>query len=294
MKQKIANNIQKKALVYVRVSSKEQVDGSSLATQQKICEDYSAREGYEIADVYIEEGESAKTTDRTELQKLMKFIKENPKKIDFIIIYKIDRLARNSQDHFFLRAYFKKYGIDIRSATEPVDDSSQGKLMETILAGFAQFSNDDRTERCTNGMISAIKEGRWTWKAPIGYKNSKINGKANLIHDTQEVVSKIRRIWELIDSGYSSEETRKIVNDEGLRTKNEKPIGKSFLYKILRNKLYAGIMEGFGLMVDGTFQPIVDRELFFRVLDKIEGRSNKAPFYKIDNEDFAIRGLVYC
>lgn len=285
--------LNKNAVIYVRVSSKEQVDGSSLATQEKICTEYALREGYKIVDVYVEEGESAKTTNRTELQRLIKYVKDNPQVVNSIIVYKIDRLARKAEDHIYLKVFFKKYGIDLHSATEPIDDSPQGGLMEIILAGFAEFDNRIRTERCLNGMISALKDGRWTWKAPVGYKNAKVDGKFTLIHDPLKV-ELVKKIWTMINDGYSSEQTRLTVNREGLRTCNGEEIRQSHFFKMLRNKLYAGIIEGLGVSVKASFEPIIEKDLFFRVLDIIEGRANIVSHYKKDNEDFAIRGLVYC
>src|SRR5438034_880277 len=74
-------------------------------------------------------------------------------------------------DHFALRAHMKSLGISLRSATEPIDDTSTGKLMEGVLASFAQFDNDVRSDRTRAGMKAALDLGRWTFLAPIGYIN---------------------------------------------------------------------------------------------------------------------------
>ena len=169
------------AVIYVRVSTKEQTENLSLATQLRACEEYCQREGYEVLQRFKEEGESAKTTDRTELQNLLKFCRTNKGKVHFVIVYNLTRFAREKYDHFALRAFLKSLGISLRSATEPIDDTSTGKLMEGVLAAFAQFDNDVRSERTRAGMRAALEQGRWTFVPPLGYLNApKWSGKSLL------------------------------------------------------------------------------------------------------------------
>jgi hypothetical protein len=82
------------------------------------------------------------------------------------------RFARDKYDHFALRSHLQSLGISLRSATEPIDDTSTGKLMEGVLAEFAQFDNDCRSDRTRAGMKAALELGRWTFLAPIGYLNA--------------------------------------------------------------------------------------------------------------------------
>jgi site-specific DNA recombinase len=70
-----------------------------------------------------------------------------------------------------VRAHLRSLGISLRSATEPIDDTSTGKLMEAVFAAFAQFDNDVRSERTRGGMKAALELGRWMFLAPIGYLN---------------------------------------------------------------------------------------------------------------------------
>jgi DNA invertase Pin-like site-specific DNA recombinase len=154
------------AVIYVRVSTKEQTENLSLPTQLRACEEYCRREGYEVLERFKEEGESAKTTDRSELQKLLKYCRTHKGKVHFLIVYNLTRFAREKYDHFALRAHLKSLGISLRSATEPIDDTSTGKLMEGVLASFAQFDNDVRSERTRAGMRAALELGRWTFPAP--------------------------------------------------------------------------------------------------------------------------------
>ena len=82
------------AVIYVRVSTKEQTENLSLSTQLCACEEYCRREGYEVVERFREEGESAKTADRTELQKLLNFCRTHKGKVHFVIVYNLTRFAR--------------------------------------------------------------------------------------------------------------------------------------------------------------------------------------------------------
>ena len=159
------------AVIYIRVSTKEQTENLSLPTQLRACESTAAAKGFEVLERFKEEGESAKTADRTELQRLLKYCRTNKGKVHFVVVFNLTRFARDKYDHFALRSHLKSLGISLRSATEPIDDTSTGKLMEGVLAAFAQFDNDVRSDRTRAGMRAALELGRWTFLAPIGYIN---------------------------------------------------------------------------------------------------------------------------
>lgn len=286
----------KNLIGYIRVSSKEQLEGSSLEVQERIIRDYATRNDYELIKIFIEKGESAKTTDRTELKFLLDYVAKNHKDLYGVLIPKIDRLARNSLDHATIKVFFNRYGLRLISASENLEDTPVGRLMETQLSGFAQFDNEIRAERSSGGMKNAVSAGRYVWGAGIGFINTGGRGISNLAHDKPEIVKLVRKCWEYIDTGYTQEEARKAVTKDGLRMKSGKPISKSHFPRMLRNKKYMGVMNQFGLNVvgSGTFKPIVEPELFLRVLDKLDGKIKNIPIYKKDNEDFPVRGIILC
>ena len=160
------------AVIYVRVSTKEQTENLSLPTQLRACEEYCRRQGYEVLERFHEEGESAKSTDRSQLQNLLTFCRLNKGRVHFVVVFNLTRFARDKYDHFALRSHLQSLGISLRSATEPIDDTSTGKLMEGVLAAFAQFDNDVRSDRTRAGMKAALELGRWVFLAPIGYLNA--------------------------------------------------------------------------------------------------------------------------
>ena len=188
------------AVIYVRVSTKEQTENLSLPTQLRACEEYCRRQGYEILERFHEEGESAKTTDRSQLQNLLTFCRLNKGRVHFVVVFNLTRFARDKYDHFALRSLLQSLGISLRSATEPIDDTSTGKLMEGVLAAFAQFDNDCRSDRTRAGMKAALELGRWVFLAPIGYLNAPRAMGKSLMPDPERAPL-VRRVFEEYATG---------------------------------------------------------------------------------------------
>ena len=139
-------------MIYCRVSTKEQVEeGNSLVTQEKICKEYALKQGYSITQIFIEQGESAKTADRPQLQNLLAFCANRKNRVSAVIAYKLDRLSRNTDDYSQIRLLLKRYGVEIKSTTEYFENTPVGRFLENTMANIAQFDNDIRSERCAGG-----------------------------------------------------------------------------------------------------------------------------------------------
>ncbi len=284
----------KRAVIYVRVSTKEQVDeGNSLNTQEKICREYAEKNQYEVASIFIEQGESAKTADRTELLKLLTYCADKKNGVKAIIIYKVDRLSRSVDDYSYLRLLLKKYGVEIKSTSESFGNNPVGRFMENTMANIAQFDNDIRSERCAGGMRDAMRDGRYVWMAPLGYDNNiRVAGKVTIaINPINGPL--IHRAFELIGSNiYPTEEVRRIMTKEGLVGKSGKPITKGYFYDLLKNELYAGWIVKFGERHKGLFTPIVSEELFNQVQRILKHKGRKHSAYITDHPDFPLRKFV--
>ncbi|HJP64208.1 MAG TPA: recombinase family protein [Mucilaginibacter sp.] len=189
----------KKAVIYCRVSTKEQVDeGNSLISQERLCREYALKEGFDIIEVFIEKGESAKTAKRKELNRLLTFCTTKKDSIQAVIAYKVDRISRNMTDYSNIKVRLKKWGVVIKSVTEFFEDTPAGRFMENIIANVGQFDNDVRTERSIGGMKEATQEGRYVWTAPLGYSNAKVDGKSTIVPNSMAPL--IREVFERIAS----------------------------------------------------------------------------------------------
>lgn len=290
---KINENTQiKRAVIYCRVSTKEQVEeGNSLVSQERLCTEYALQNQYIIEGVFIEQGESAKTIDRTELQKLLTFCSDKKNRVNAVITYKIDRISRNMDGYSEIRILLKRYGVEIKSTSENFENTPAGRFMENIIANVAQFDNDVRSERCAGGMKEAVKEGRYVWMAPVGYSNVKVNGKATIAPNekAQVIIETFERVAK---NENSSEEVWKLMRDRGLTNKKCRPIVKSYFYQLLRNEVYTGMINKFGLRIQGHFEAIISVELFEHVQKVLKGRRHNTRFYKMKNPDFPLRNFI--
>ena len=286
-----------KAVIYCRVSTKEQTQNLSLPTQKKACLEYCSHQNIAPDKIFIDEGESAKTAARPEFQKMLKYCRENKSKVGHVVVYSLSRFSRNTHDHLQIKAYLAGLGVSLRSVTEPIDNTSAGKLMETILSGFAQFDNDVKSERTKAGMKAAIERGRWPWIAPIGYLNDNgPKGQSNLIPDPDKAPL-IKKTFELYATGlYNRPQVLKMANNLGLKTCKGKQLKLQNIEKILRNPIYTGWIQSQILLnpVRGTFKPLIEQKLFDKVQAVLEGRKINVTSYLRNNPDFPLRRFVKC
>ena len=282
----------KRAVLYCRVSTKEQVEeGNSLVTQEKNCREYAQKYGYEVVETFIEQGESAKTADRTELKKLMSFCATKKNQIGTVIAYKIDRISRNTDDYSQIRILLKKYGVEIKSTSEHFENTPAGRFMENIIANVAQFDNDVRAERSIGGMKQALNEGRYVWMAPLGYSNVKVDGKSTIVPN--HLAEAIKELFQIVATQtLSVDETRKYIATKGICKKDGNPIGKSHFYQLLKNQLYIGKVFKFGEVYEAKFPKLISENLFNTVQSVIK-RKNKTKNYEIENPDFPLRRFVF-
>ncbi len=284
------NETIKTGIIYCRVSSKEQVDGTSLESQERLAREYATREGIEVLKAFIEKGESAKTADRTEFTKAINFCTEKKSRVGYFIVYKLDRFARNQEDHVTVQAILKKAGIKLRSVTEPINDSAVGKVFESMLSAFAEFDNNMRTERSRQGMEERLKQGVWVWQAPLGYRRA-YQG-ANISPDPETALL-IRLAFEEYAKGiYTYEKLADFLFERGLKTKNGKKPSPQLMEKILKNKIYCGVIDTWG-QYEGTFEAIIPKELFNKCQKGTAEGFHASP-RSANNPMFPLRGVLIC
>lgn len=283
------------AVAYIRVSDARQVvEGTSLVVQERIVRDYAASRGYELEQVFIEEGESAKTDRRTVLVQMLRHLQRRKGKVKVLIVPKLDRFARYVEDHFALKVRLRSLGIRVESAGEHIEDTPVGRLNETMLAAIAQFDNEIRAERSKGGMIEAVRQGRWVWQPPFGYqsvrKRSKKKGDGTIEPNPDEA-ELVRKAFESVANG-----SRTPVGVYRWLKAQGVEIGASTVHRMLRNKAYIGVIEAFdGVhMARPPFVPIVEPTLFFQVQGVLASQKKQVRPYEYDNPDFPLRGTIRC
>lgn len=289
----------KKAVLYLRVSTEEQVENFSLGTQEEICKKEVERRHLQIDRIFSEEGKSAKNIiGRPVLIKLLEYCRKNKQKIKAVVVYRIDRISRDTADYLVVRKKLSDCGITIISATEPTGDGPTEKLIETILAAFAQLDNDIRSERAKNGMYARFKAGLTSSLPPLGY--IKMNG---FVMKDEASFDKLKKAWELMATGTkNSQEMADIMNKMGFkRAKNGKrfKITSKLVLRLFRSKFYTGILYSplYREESQGQHVPMITLETFQKVQEILDGRSSlklHRTKHHVHTEDFPLRRFVKC
>ncbi len=283
------------AALYIRVSTEDQAqEGYSLEVQREYLEAFARREGCQIYRVYRDEGVSAYSTNRPELQELLKDAKN--KKFNVVFVYKIDRFSRRLKDLLNLVEELEFYGVGFKSATEPFDTTtSAGKLMFQQLGSFAEFERNRIKERIFPGMVRSVKEGKWQGAryAPYGYRYNKEKKMLEVVEKEALIVQKI---YSMYLSGYSTSQITAYLYQRGYKSRTGRRFHSKLVCDILKNKVYIGKIvwnrrhydinkktkEGLGkgnrylpnkntevIEVQGKHQAIISEEDFYKVQRKL-------------------------
>jgi len=266
-----------KAVIYTRVSTDEQAkNGLSLKGQEDAARDYCKREQMEVAEVFCDAGESAKTADRPQLIASIAYCTDNYKEIDYYVVWKMDRFARMAYDSALIDANLQKMGIELRSVTEPITKSPIGNLTKTMLAGFAQFDNEVRAERSSSGAKRRIEEGGWPHMAPLGYKNYKDSLQRPTLIQTEQASSISKWLKEYLKGGYTQFAMNDLAWNMGIRSKKGKRLSNQQTINMLRNPIYAGLV--FSKMIKEPIQGLHDAIITISehelILERLDNRKN--------------------
>ena len=266
-----------KAVVYLRVSTKEQAEeGYSIPAQAEACRRFIADKGWELADEYVDRGESARTADRPQLQAMLARLNEDPS-IDCLVVHKLDRLARNLEDHAAVRAALRKAHVQLHSVTETLEDSASGKLVEGILASIAEFYSANLGQEIRKGMDQKAAQGGWPVRAPFGYRNVRRDGPGrrgeSVLEPDQQAPLVVWAFERYSIGSLSLDALTDSLAEKGLRNRLGNPPGKSAVHRMLRNPVYVGVVRWRGVEREGIHKPLVFRELFDKVQNVLDAHS---------------------
>jgi len=290
----------KRAVLYVRVSTEEQVENYSLGSQEETCRKEAIKRGYEVAKIFKEEGRSAKTiTGRPVLIQMIDYCRKKTNGVGAVFVYRLDRISRQTSDYLAIRKKLGEKDVTIISTSEPTGDSPTEKLVETILAGFAQLDNDIKSERTKNGLRARFLTGLINTKPPLGYI---MHG--GYVTKDPETFDTVKKTWDLMATGTKSlSEMAEIMSEWGLRFKKGgriNKISKQSAGRIFRSKFYMGIITSkrYPEEVVGQHTPMITEQQFYKVQSLLDGRTrNKealSQYRTQENPEFPLRRIVKC
>jgi len=221
--------------LYLRVSTDQQVDGNSLATQKAQLLRYTRDKGYVVTDVYVDAGLSGKDMNRPELQRLLADAAQ--RRFDIVLVWKVDRISRSMKDFLGLIATLREHGVELAALDQQFDTSDPvGTLTLHMLGGFAQFEREMLVERTKEGHLHRLRRSDWSCgPVPFGYR--KENGR--LIEVPREAAV-VRRIFDLFLELKRRRAVAMRLNDDGVKTRKGNLWTGNRVTDILLNPVYAG------------------------------------------------------
>ncbi|MDA8039375.1 MAG: recombinase family protein [Actinomycetota bacterium] len=248
----------------------------------------------------MDRGESARSADRPALKAMLARIAED-RDVDAVVVHKIDRLARNMEDHVAIRALFRRRGVALVSVTENVEETASGRLVEGIHALMAELYSADLANEIKKGLNQKVKQGGFPHGGPLGYVKLRevIGGRqvARIVPDPERATLITGALDHYVTGDWilqrlAEELAHQGLTNRGQRDKPAAPITWQGLAKILANPVYIGVVEWNGVQYPGTHEPIVDPEVFRRVQELLAARAargtreRKHPHY--------LKGLLHC
>ncbi|WP_188351873.1 cassette chromosome recombinase CcrB [Staphylococcus aureus] len=276
----------KKKLVggYIRVSTERQVEGYSIEGKITQIEQYCQFNGYELVDIYADRGISGKSMNRPELQRMLNDAKNG--KLDCVMVYKTNRLARNTSDLLTIVEELHRQNVEFFSLSERMEvKNSTGKLMLQILASFSEFERNTILENIYTGQRQRALEGYYQGNLPLGYNNIPDNKKELMIN--QHEANIVKYIFESYAKGHGYRKIANALNHKGYVTKKGNPFSISAVTYILSNPFYIGKIQfakykdwndkrrkGLNdkpVIAEGKHTPIISQSLW----DKVQARKRQ-------------------
>ena len=287
-----------KAVIYARYSSDNQRE-ESIEGQLRDCMQYAEYNDIQVVGTYIDRAMSAKTDNRPNFQQM---IKDSAKRLfDVIIVWKLDRFARNRFDSAYYKNILKKNGVRVISAKESISEGAEGIILESVLEGYAEYYSVELAEKVNRGMtdnaLKAMSNGGIT---PLGYY---LDDEQHLQIDERKAPF-VREIFQRYADG---EMIKAIIDDMNARGVGitvrmkkkagkkayEKPLGYNNVRRMLSNRKYIGEYRFKDIVIEDAIPAIIDKDLFEKVQKRIAVNTRAPAIHKAEDE-YLLTTHLFC
>ena len=276
-----------KAVIYARYSSDNQRE-ESIEGQLRECTAYCVKNDITILRTYIDRALSAKTDNRPDFQRM---VKDSAKGLfDVVIVWKLDRFARNRYDSAHYKAQLRKYGVKVLSATENISEGPEGIILESMLEGMAEYYSAELSEKVIRGHTENALKCKYNGGTPtFGYVIDK-DMQYQLDPRTAPVVLEI---FTRYDQGATMKEIMEEMRQKGVTTVRGKKIDLNFMARLLKNRKYIGEYSYREIVTPGGIPAIVPQDLFDRVQKRLAA-NRKAPARHKAEDDYLLTTKLFC
>ena len=276
-----------KAVIYARFSSHAQKD-ASIEQQIRTCKEYAERNDITVVGEYSDRALSGTSDKRPDFQRMIRDAAKG--KWERVLVYKVDRFARNRYDSAMYKARLKKHGVKVVSVMEPIPDGPEGILLESVLEGSAEYYSANLSQNILRGMRDnaldcKVNNGRLA----LGYKK----GPDGRYAIDPEGAAIVREIFRMYNEGYNATEITDALNKRGWKTSHGARWNKNSLHSILRNERYTGVYLWKDIRIEDGIPAIITKELFENVQQR-RRKVARAPASARTEVDYILTGKLFC
>ncbi|MBE6917985.1 MAG: recombinase family protein [Ruminococcaceae bacterium] len=273
-------------VIYARYSSQGQRE-ESIEGQLRECKDYADRQGWTVIGEYIDRALSGKTDKRDDFQRMIR----DSEKGHFrgVLMYTLDRFARNRYDSAMYKARLKKNGVRVFYAKQSIPDGPEGIILESVLEGYAEYYSENLSRNVRRGMMENALQCKVTGGLCLGYRKAK-DGKLEIDPTGAKVV---QEIFQLYAGGTSATQVIAYCNERGYKTARGRAFTTNSLHTILRNKKYIGVYEYEDVCIEDGVPAIISEELFNQAQARLKHNySSRAKAKAVT--DYLLTTKVFC
>ena len=276
-----------KAVIYARYSSDTQRE-ESIEGQLRECKEYADRNDMVIIKSYIDRALSAKTDNRPEFQHMVKDSASG--NFDVVLVWKLDRFARNRYDSAHYKAILRKNGVRVVSAKEAISEGPEGIILESMLEGYAEYYSAELSQKVMRGMTENALKARYNGGTlPFGYMIDK--DKRYILNPATAPI--VEEIFTRYADGETIVEIINSLNSRGIKSSMGVAFTKSSLNGMLKNRKYIGEYKYMDIVIPNGVPAIVSEDIFNKVQKKME-RNKYAPAKEKAKIDYLLSTKLFC
>lgn len=278
---------QEEAVIYGRYSSHNQRD-VSIEQQVAECEEFARASNLKVVKVYADRHLTGMSDKRPQFQQMMKDAVHG--KWKYVIVWKLDRFARNRYDSATYKFRLKKNGVRVLYAKENIPEGPEGILLESVLEGSAEYYSANLSQNIKRGMrYNAMNCMVNNGAMPFGYCKGP-DGRYAVVEAEAEI---IREIYRKVADGVPFVDIANDLNGRGIQTKSGGRWNKSSFHRLLKSPAYIGTYRYSDIVIEGGMPAIVDKDLFLRVQQRLESKPNPQGRHR-ENGDYLLTGKLFC
>ena len=277
------------AVIYARYSSHNQTE-QSIEGQLRDCYEYAQRHDLTIVGEYIDRAISGTTDERQEFQRMIR--DASKKQFQRVLVWKLDRFARNRYDSAMYKHKLKQYGVKVISVMENVGEGDESILLEALLEASAEYYSLDLKKKIKRGIRESTIKGLYVGgPVPYGYIVDPVSRKLTIHEDEAQ---HLRFIFQQYSSGVGAAAIVADLNRRGIRSKNGVAFNVHTIARMLKNEKYIGIYTHDGQEVAGGCPAIIDKDTFDKAQAMLATKKRIGGGQAKAKVDYLLSGKLYC